>query len=127
MLYVQMIICTYFNGVLAAVISDSFHVHLPIFPPNLSRRSGRRKRAHPSFLYSKKGIYSFIIPRVVFGSLLPSTGCSRSALPPFHSSPPSLPPSSILNELSFLFFLVLMIYCFAGWLGGWVLGPGLSF
>jgi len=35
------------NGLLVAVISDSFNVLHPIFLPILSRRSGLQKRAHP--------------------------------------------------------------------------------
>src|SRR6218665_1934537 len=80
------------NGLLAAVISDSFHVLRPIFPPILSRCSGLRKHAHLFFLPTKD-IYSFI-PRVIY--ILTSlyfTICSSS--------------------LSFLPFLLvfLVIYC----------------
>src|SRR6218665_152731 len=91
-------------GLLAAVISDYFHVIQHIFSPILSRHSGLRKRAHPCFLPTYKDIYNFM-HNVLIRSLLPFTASSWPSIPPLHFPLPSF--RSVNYYLSLLSFIEL--------------------
>lgn len=91
-------------GLLAAVISDYFHVIQHIFLPILSRHSGLRKRAHPCFLPTYKDIYNFM-HNVLIRSLLPFTALSWTSIPPLHFPLPSF--RSVNYYLSLLSFIEL--------------------